>query len=102
MTAVFGTPIAAVLLAVELLLFEWKPGSFIPTLVACMTAIVERGWVLGTGPLFPHTGSMPLDPVTLRYYIVTGLVCGLASGLAATIGLPLGLACWATLLWLLV
>jgi chloride channel protein, CIC family len=29
MTTVFGTPIAAIMLAVELLLFEWTPRSFI-------------------------------------------------------------------------
>jgi chloride channel protein, CIC family len=81
MTGVFGTPIASVLLAVELLLFEWKPRSFIPVLVACMTAIVERGWVIGRVPLFPHTGAMPIDPVTLLTCIVLGLVCGVASGI---------------------
>ncbi|HEY6432894.1 MAG TPA: chloride channel protein [Acetobacteraceae bacterium] len=81
MTAVFGTPIASVLLSVELLLFEWKPRSFIPVLVACMTAIVERGWVIGTGPLFPHVGSMPLDPATLLLACALGIVCGIASGL---------------------
>ncbi len=81
MTAVFGTPIASVLLAVELLLFEWKPRSFIPVLVACMTAIVERGWVIGTTPLFPHTGMMPIDPLTLLIACALGLVCGFASGL---------------------
>ena len=81
MTAVFGTPIAAALLAVELLLFEWKPRSFIPVLVACMTAIVERSWVFGPGALFPHTGSMPLDSGTLLLCCALGLVCGFASGL---------------------
>jgi chloride channel protein, CIC family len=81
MTAVFGTPIAAVLLSVELLLFEWKPRSFIPVLVACITAIVERGWVIATRALFPHAGSMPLDPTTLLDCCVLGIVCGVASGL---------------------
>src|SRR5947199_5092377 len=42
MTAIFGSPIAAVMLAVELLLFEWKPRSFIPVVVACVTAAVKR------------------------------------------------------------
>ena len=42
MTAVFGTPIAAVLLAVELLLFEWKPRSFIPVTVAAIVAFAWR------------------------------------------------------------
>ncbi len=81
MTAVFGTPIAAALLAIELLLFEWKPRSFIPVLVACMTAIVERSWVFGPGALFPHTGSMPLDSGTLLLCCALGIVCGFASGL---------------------
>jgi H+/Cl- antiporter ClcA len=43
MTAVFGTPIAAVLLSVELLLFEWKPRSFIPVLVASMAIALGSG-----------------------------------------------------------
>jgi len=54
MSAVFATPIAAVLLAVELLLFEWKPRSFIPVAVAAILAavvaaflasLVHRGWL---------------------------------------------------------
>lgn len=81
MTAVFGTPIASVLLAVELLLFEWKPRSFIPVIVACMTAAVERGQLLPHGPLFPHAGSMPIESVTLLLCCALGIVCGLASGL---------------------
>jgi CIC family chloride channel protein len=42
MTAVFGTPVAAMSLAVELLLFELKPRSFLPVAVACITAAIER------------------------------------------------------------
>jgi len=53
MTAIFGTPIAAVLLAVELLLFEWKPRSFIPVSVAALVAIVWRPMLFGPTPLFP-------------------------------------------------
>ena len=81
MTAVFATPIAAVLLAVELLLFEWKPRSFIPVLVACMTAAVARGIVLPVGPLFPHHGGMPLDPLMLLTCVGLGLLCGALAGL---------------------
>src|SRR5215469_11360189 len=53
MSAVFGTPIAAVLLAVELLLFEWRPRSFIPVAVAAATASIARVPLLGAGPIFP-------------------------------------------------
>ena len=81
MTGVFATPIAAVLIAVELLLFEWKPRSFIPVLVACMTAAVARGLVLPVGPLFPHHGAMALDATTLLACVGFGVVCGALSGL---------------------
>src|SRR5881392_1154716 len=53
MAAVFATPVAAVLLAVELLLFEWKPRSFIPVAVAAVVASVLRVPLLGAGPIFP-------------------------------------------------
>jgi CIC family chloride channel protein len=80
MTAVFGTPAAALLLAVELLLFEWKPRSFIPVLAACLAAAVARGWLLTAGPLFPHAGSLPLTPEMLLACGALGLACGLGSG----------------------
>src|SRR5262245_56912539 len=53
MSAIFASPLAAVLLAVELLLFEWKPRSFIPVAVASITAAVLRVPLLGAGPIFP-------------------------------------------------
>ena len=53
MSAVFATPMAAVLLAVELLLFEWKPRSLIPVAVASIVASVVRMPLLGAGPIFP-------------------------------------------------
>ena len=52
MAAVFATPVAAVLLAVELLLFEWKPRSFIPVAVASIVASVMRVPLLAQGRSF--------------------------------------------------
>jgi CIC family chloride channel protein len=57
MTAVFGTPIAAVMLAVELLLFEWRPRSFIPVAVAAITAEAGAACCYLPGPLFPFQGG---------------------------------------------
>ena len=54
MAAVFATPIAAVLLAVEVLLFEWRPRSFIPVAVAPIVASVCAR-LIGGGPMFPAT-----------------------------------------------
>jgi H+/Cl- antiporter ClcA/CBS domain-containing protein len=53
MSATFDSPIAATLLAVELLLFEWRPRSMIPVAAAALTAAVCRHFLLGSGPLFP-------------------------------------------------
>jgi len=80
MTAVFGTPIAAVLLAVELLLFEWKPRSFIPVVVACVTAAVERNGILTAAPLFPYAGATPMQPAFVAAWLGIGVLCGLGSG----------------------
>jgi H+/Cl- antiporter ClcA len=52
MAATFNAPLASILLAVELLLFEWRPRSYLPVSVAAVTATLVRGPILGTDPLF--------------------------------------------------
>ncbi|HEM7892303.1 MULTISPECIES: chloride channel protein [Burkholderia] len=85
MTAVFGTPVAAVLLAVELLLFEWRPRSFLPVALACAVAGFARAVFFGVDPLFPLTTAAP-TPVALLSCIVAGLLSGLlACGLSAAL-----------------
>ncbi len=81
MSAVFGTPVAAVLLAVELLLFEWKPRSFIPVAFASASAAAVRGPLLGAGPVFPVVSHPPLSGPILAVTLVVGIVAGLGSGL---------------------
>src|SRR3954465_13284225 len=53
MAAIFAAPVAAVLLAVELLLFEWKPRSFIPVALSASVAALLRIPLMGSGPIFP-------------------------------------------------
>lgn len=81
MTTVFGTPIAAIMLAVELLLFEWSPRSFVPVAVAAITAAVERAWLHMPLPLFPFTGGMDISLVAVGCWVLVGLLSGLLSGL---------------------
>src|SRR5581483_4226537 len=81
MSATFGTPIAAILLAVELLLFEWKPRSFVPVAVASIVAAIWRSWALGTAALFPLNTVHLLPQSSLLLCAVLGIVAGLASGL---------------------
>jgi chloride channel protein, CIC family len=85
MAAIFATPMAAVLLAVELLLFEWKPRSFIPVAVASVIAAVVRVPLLGAGPIFPVPGHGVLGAETLGFAVVVGAAAGLASGALTTL-----------------
>src|SRR5579863_7281585 len=79
MTAIFGTPLAAVLLAVELLLFEWKPRSFVPVATAVIVASVLRIPLMGHGPLFPVAAPSTVPPSDLLLALGVGGIAGLAS-----------------------
>ncbi len=76
MSATFAAPVAAILLAVELLLFEWKPRSFVPVALASAAAAAARVFIIGAGPLFP----MPVHPA---FAGVDVLVCCIPCGLVA-------------------
>jgi CIC family chloride channel protein len=81
MAATFGTPVAAMLLAVEMLLFEWKPRSFVPVAVASVVAAAWRPWLMTAGVLFPMAPSAALPPLGLLLAAGLGIGAGLASGL---------------------
>ncbi len=81
MAAIFGSPLAAVLLAIELLLFEFSPRSLIPVALACVMGAGMPLWLVGSSPVF----SMPDIPVpsatALLSYTVAGVLIGvIASG----------------------
>jgi H+/Cl- antiporter ClcA len=82
MSATFSAPVAAALLAVELLLFEWKPRSLIPVALASATAAIVRPHLLGYGPLFPvppHTAI--LGAPAIGACVACGLLAGGLSAL---------------------
>jgi chloride channel protein, CIC family len=81
MASIFAAPVSAVLLAVELLLFEWRPRSFIPVTVASVMAAVLRVPLLGAGPIFPVHPHAALGAEGLFITLLVGVVAGLASGL---------------------
>jgi H+/Cl- antiporter ClcA len=83
MTAIFGTPIAALLLAVELLLFELRPRSLLPVAIACAVAGFLRPLIMDAAPLFPQQ-SLPLQPVALLSCVVAGVLCGALAWLLST------------------
>jgi chloride channel protein, CIC family len=82
MSATFAAPMAAVLLAVELLLFEWKPRSVIPVALASGAAAAMRRYIIGMGPLFPvpvHPAF--IGPQGLLGCVVVGVLAGALSAL---------------------
>jgi chloride channel protein, CIC family len=82
MSATFATPVAAVMLAVELLLFEWKPRSAIPVALASATAGAARRYILGLGPLFPVPHhAIFIGPIGLAGCVAAGLLAGGLSAL---------------------
>ena len=80
MSATFGTPVAAILLAVELLLFELRPRSLAPVAIASATAAILRGYLLGPGPLFRMPGISDVDRIP---FAIGSLLLGAVVGLIA-------------------
>jgi CIC family chloride channel protein len=82
MSATFAAPLSAILLAVELLLFEWKPRSLIPVALASATAGAARRYLIGLGPLFPTPAhSVFIGPAGLIGCVVCGILAGALSAL---------------------
>jgi H+/Cl- antiporter ClcA len=76
MTATFGTPISALLLAVELLLFEFKARSLIPVAFACATAAAARLLMLGGAPVFAMPAIPAGQPAAITGYALVGVLTG--------------------------
>jgi H+/Cl- antiporter ClcA len=79
MSATFNTPIAGVILAIELLLFEFKSRSFIPLVIASSIATAVHMQLLGAGPMFSMAAMDFNIPRALPFYVLLGVICGLAA-----------------------
>jgi H+/Cl- antiporter ClcA len=79
MSATFNTPIAGVILAIELLLFEFKSRSFIPLVIASTLATAVHMQLLGAGPMFTVSAMDFGIPRALPFYLLLGPICGLAA-----------------------
>jgi H+/Cl- antiporter ClcA len=81
MAAIFGTPVAAVLLAIELLLFEFSPRSVIPVALACATGTAMHFLLFGTAPVF----AMPEIPAATTQAMVWYILLGAITGVVAAV-----------------
>ena len=83
MAATFNSPLAALMLAVELLLFEWRPRSFVPVAAAVSVATVLRQPLLGSRPLFAAHGTLHVSYAVYPLCLLCGIIAGLLA-VAAT------------------
>lgn len=79
MAATFGSPVAAVLLAIELLLFEYRVRSLVPVCLASVTATGVRIAFAGSGPAFSVATLSEPPPRALAAYVLIGALCGVAA-----------------------
>jgi CIC family chloride channel protein len=79
MAATFGSPVSAVLLAVELLLFEFRPRSLIPVALASATAAGVRMALVGSAPVFAMPQLQQPSGSALAFYILLGAVIGVVA-----------------------
>ncbi|MGC1485944.1 MAG: chloride channel protein [Candidatus Acidiferrum sp.] len=82
MAATFGCPVSAVLLAIELLLFEYRPRSIIPVALACATAQAVRIAFVGSAAIFAMPNIVQPHGYALGVYIIIGAIVGVASVVA--------------------
>lgn len=79
MSAIFGTPIAAIFLAIELLLFEFSPKAILPVALACITGAAGHQLLFESGPVFPMPDLATPSNLALAIYSFMGLVIGFTS-----------------------
>ncbi|MNK01717.1 H(+)/Cl(-) exchange transporter ClcA [compost metagenome] len=79
MSAIFGTPIAAIFLAIELLLFEFSPKAILPVALACITGAAGHQLLFESGPVFPMPDLQSPSNMALAIYSAIGIVIGFMS-----------------------
>ncbi|HEY4196589.1 MAG TPA: chloride channel protein [Mucilaginibacter sp.] len=79
MAAIFGTPIAGVFLAIELLLFEFSPKAILPVALACITGAAGHHVLFETGPVFPMPDLTTPSNIALAIYSFIGVLIGFLS-----------------------
>lgn len=86
MSAIFGSPVAAIFLAIELLLFEFSPRSIIPVALACITGAAGHHLLFESGPVFPSPVVEAPSNSALALYSVLGVLIGLlAAGITKAV-----------------
>jgi CIC family chloride channel protein len=79
MSATFSAPVSAVLLAIELLLFEYRARSLVPVALASAAACGAHMAMVGSAPAFKMPTVAPPSGEALAIYVSMGIIVGFAS-----------------------
>jgi chloride channel protein, CIC family len=85
MAAIFGSPIAAIFLAIELLLFEFSPRSIIPVALACITAAAGHHLLFGSAPIFQMPDVQAPNNIAIAVYSALGIIIGVIAAFVTKI-----------------
>jgi len=86
MAAIFGSPLAAILLAIELLLFEFSPRSVIPVALSCVAGATMHLIFFGSEPVFKMPGIPVASGIALTTYVIMGAITGIiAAGVSKSV-----------------
>jgi len=83
MAAIFGSPLAAVLLAIELLLFEFSPRSIIPVALSCVTGAAAHFALFGSESVFAMPNIPEPTSMAMVVYVILGAIMGVAAALVS-------------------
>lgn len=86
LAATFNTPLAAMIFAIELLLFEFRTRSFVPLAVSCTVATGIYIEIFGGAPIFTVPETTFGEPLNLIFFLLLGVICG-GVGIGLTRGL---------------
>lgn len=82
-TAIFGSPVAGILMAIELLLFEYSPRSLVPVALSCATAAVMHIILFGQQPMFAMPNIPDPSSMALIIYVIMGFILGISGAYAS-------------------
>lgn len=85
MAATFNSPLAAIMLAAELLLFEWRPRSLVPVTAAVCVATIIRHPLLGSGAIFLADGPVDIHLSTYALCVVSGVISAVLAVVATVL-----------------
>ncbi|MDZ7743286.1 MAG: chloride channel protein [Bacteroidota bacterium] len=79
MAAIFKSPIAAVVFAIEVIMIDLTAASIVPLLIASVSAVLTSYFFMGQAVLYPFDIKEGFKMAEFPYYILLGILTGFIS-----------------------